>query len=1690
MSGLLEELVSNLKSPIFGGKAKSSSKMTVESKCCFVYKTRNAVMLSCWIVGILMSDIAAAGSYTDWLVGKSTKTEKNQVPNDDLVSPIVNRELEASVVAKEWPFIVDNVYCEAWAYHGFQDWEYMDRFAQLLTDSQATMSQQISVTQATDLVLQASSIHISSLLKYSLSLRANSPVCELHRSLARQIVLSIPTLRNHDAFCFIPSKNQVISSPNELVSMVSSQTEISVENDGYSEEEILLTKEHMRGNAGPLIVLYANMGSPAFLDFYKNLIHLNCKFVIRHLGHVNFEEVGGNTTVLQGYGVRLDIRNVEYRVFDDRTEGLLNEAALFNVSTLDHITNNLLAGIQVSSLKNIKEEDALRLQKDLWKLHEAQQIHSQIVPPKWQRRRLALQAATVISQASDVLLTLQDVSQNLPSVASTLVHVTVTDEALKLCETMESVLSHNNGVALTVNGRQIPIGRPSFNVFEMLQIIQDEQKALDDMQAVLRPYIPFAGLRQIQKAWALGKDAFLASKKQSDSSSGWIDNDGDDGSDSDLDSGLSGNAKRVDVGRDWKNAIIYVNDVEKDSAYRDWPRSLQQALMAMQFGAPPSVRRNLFTMLCVIDPTEEGNSEHPGFQLGSQLLQAQFPVRLGYLVVSQKDLEECRIWMESTGNYDEKLPCPTKPILTKSQSNTKVMGTIPATTHAAHRLISMVATEYAGKGIAITFVEYFTQYLDQFLQGGDLTMADLVSSFAQLMEGLVRMRLKDATNMAVEALLKDDEKLESVSSYGKSLRFALQKAISPGMSFLNGRPIEKDGNPSQIFMDEQNHVFGLVMKGEITDTSPRSVYGKLLSGDGVFKRLHPLLRDSNKEIHLDLQHGFLTSSLLSPKDANVKSIPDAVFVTEAIVDLETSQGVTFATRFLQIMDSYTGTDPKVSMSITFRIVPFPSCSKLSIYSILAYAGAVGAGNIATLLSLEDVTKMTVDELLSKLPSLSTETKEAISQFTCASDWSIETMPSKSFLTVNGKVYEPKEGSVTKLDIDMLVDLELSRSKATTKFLKDVLSPSDISYHDAISKASTFLAIQHGKEDKTQRIDMVQEVIALENANGIEVNPFRFSWNMKETDNLKIQVSAAIDPATESAQKVSPFLLVFRDVLKLPLEIVLIPKSLVGDAKNVPITSYYRFVADPFANPDQNPPKAYFSNLPTNHILTLRLDVPEPWNVQQTKAVQDTDNLRCDVQSGCSDDAVLDKDFKSKPLFEKRQLTTVEYGLKSLMVFGQCYDASTSSPPNGLQLILTKFNGPVPLGSSNSAEVSSDGSITLSSDKVPSPVYSDTLVMKNVGYWQLRANPGIWQLEIAPDSRGAEIFDIVEGTIKRGKIKVSKNSARNTTKLISVNDFTGKGEVLVLKRRPGLEKASLFYDKDSKGKSDDKDVIHVFSLATGHLYERFLKIMMLSVTKRTSSKVKFWLFENFLSPSFKGSAKAMADRIGCDLEFVTYKWPEWLRGQSEKQRIIWGYKILFLDVLFPLSVKKIIYVDADQVVRGDLKELWNMNLKGAPYGYTPMCSSRESTLGFQFWRGGFWEQHLRGKPYHISALYVVDLVKFRKDLVGDNLRAIYQQLSADPNSLANLDQDLPNYAQHQVPIFSLPQEWLWCESWCSDQTKPKAKTIDLCNNPLHKEPKVTMAKRIISGPLFPESWVELDAEVEGFEKEYFDSNPGS
>lgn len=53
------------------------------------------------------------------------------------------------------------------------------------------------------------------------------------------------------------------------------------------------------------------------------------------------------------------------------------------------------------------------------------------------------------------------------------------------------------------------------------------------------------------------------------------------------------------------------------------------------------------------------------------------------------------------------------------------------------------------------------------------------------------------------------------------------------------------------------------------------------------------------------------------------------------------------------------------------------------------------------------------------------------------------------------------------------------------------------------------------------------------------------------------------------------------------------------------------------------------------------------------------------------------------------------------------------------------------------------------------------------------------------------------------------------------------------------------------------------------------------------------------------------------------------------------------------------------MRTDLKELRDLDLGGAPYGYTPFCDSRTEMDGFRFWKQGYWRNHLQG---NLSNMY--------------------------------------------------------------------------------------------------------------------------
>jgi len=653
-------------------------------------------------------------------------------------------------------------------------------------------------------------------------------------------------------------------------------------------------------------------------------------------------------------------------------------------------------------------------------------------------------------------------------------------------------------------------------------------------------------------------------------------------------------------------------------------------------------------------------------------------------------------------------------------------------------------------------------------------------------------------------------------------------------------------------------------------------------------------------------------------------------------------------------------------------------------------------------------------------------------------------PGQKGVVLNGRVVGaiPAPISFTSGDFTQLLEFERSKRIAPANTALAALSLEDrLESPLAAAKVSSLIALS--------TVSDVPEGI-FDSASPGRVNTFA-SWNGKHTvistgdsNTASIHVVAAIDPTSEVTQRWIPILKVISELGGIHMKLFLNPRERMQE---LPVKRFYRHVLE--AKPSFSEdgalihPRATFEGLPKEALLNLGLDVPPAWLVAPKQSVQDLDNIKLSAIKGESG-------------------INAVYELEHILIEGHSRDVTTGSAPRGVQLLLGTEKD---------------------------PHFADTLIMANLGYFQFKANPGYWNIRLQA-GRSQQIYAIDS----IGSQGYAPQPGDDSTEM-ALMSFQGKTLFPRLSRKPGQEtedvleeghKAGSAMDYVSKAtkfgnsilskvglspKTEHAD-INIFSVASGHLYERMLNIMMVSVMRHTTYTVKFWFIEQFLSPSFKSSLPSLAAHYKFDFEMVTYKWPHWLRAQKEKQREIWGYKILFLDVLFPLSLDKVIFVDADQIVRTDMYELVTHDLKGAPYGFTPMCDSRTEMEGFRFWKQGYWKSFLRGLPYHISALYVVDLIKFRQIAAGDRLRQQYHQLSADPNSLSNLDQDLPNHMQMVLPIHSLPQEWLWCETWCSDESLKQAKTIDLCNNPQTKEPKLDRARRQV-----PE-WTIYDDEIAG------------
>ncbi|UJR13905.1 hypothetical protein I4U23_000911 [Adineta vaga] len=1412
----------------------------------------------------------------------------------------------------------------------------------------------------------------NTLLRMALALRSYSPAVQMMRKMAHD------TGMTRQCSTFVDIHGVYTCNVEEIDNLI--------ESVGERSKFLLPFDHHFPGKSNDedksvvTVVLYGDFGDQnEFKSFHSKLssLALNGKidYVLRHNSKTSNEN--RRKVRLAGYGVELQIKSTEYKATDDskiRDDQMNDTAAKVN----DEKQEEQIHGFVFSKLKELYPEKQTELNEFRTYLLDGS---DPMTPLKaWQMQDLSLQCAyraLTEKTLDEAFNTLVELSQNFPSRARLLSKVKI-DSSFREAHrsNQDEFRSHMEleagQSALFINS--IPQSLDTIDLYVLLNTLLNEGQMMERLHMI--------GLNKTHTRQLLTNEL---------------------------------NIQTINYILDFRHpAILWLNDLEKDSQYSKWPASYYDLLRNNFFGGLRTIRKNLYNLVVIIDPSQIDTSYELIKNLESYFVH-ELPIRIGLVMITNDEYSidlyrAFRYLLKQHGNPTRALAFLNE--LYKSKSTD------------VQQIFSKKA-KYSGSLSAI-FDES---------NSFETERQEMNSYFEQsgLSRGIPHVLFNGNPLTADELLPSAFE--DVITTRMLRMQFDIQQQVYHGQLKDSDNIIEILNTKPNVVKRLNQRIFGQT-------ASMPTVYVDLSMINGQAKDL--LDAEKFQTLHVREQASVIMASMIYLGKKDELGQPLYPITLWIACDLDRPDGRQLFLNSLLYLKSHT--HARLGLLASFDSESRPSSHPITkaVYTaIRLLSPPIARTFIMKLLKDESV----IEDLLAQRKPWSDVTVSGLSSQTLEQEIAsfndnifrshstflengLHLAPGSRAVLVNGRILGPlhKNEQFTEDDF-ILLDKHLSTT-----------------INDRLIRMVNKLQLSN---DPSQLSDLLMRISSIVSQNDKNSSPVtrkqtpRISTTSKGLLHLPAQhvnepaflVEAIVDPASRDGQRVLSLMSALRQSVNIDLIIYFNCKLQLSE---MPLKTFYRYVYDINL---QQMPSALFQHVPETPILTLGMVTPESWMVEAVTSPYDLDNIHLkDVPVGVS----------------------ANFELQYLLIEGQCFD-ETQSYPRGLQLIL---------GTNKTKNI------------------FDTIVMANLGYFQLKAYPGVWHLNLR-EGRSEDIYAIASHDNTDSSTRTSQPV------IVAIRSFDARWIKVHVGRKPGKENEKLLEDSSddsptgsgsiwdsfsfggssSSGSIGTKideitdDTINIFSVASGHLYERLLRIMMLSVLKNTKKPVKFWFLKNFLSPIFTSFLPHYAQKYNFTYELVQYKWPKWLTVYpTEKQRVIWGYKILFLDVLFPLDLKKVIFVDADQVVRADLAELRDLDLHGAPYGYVPFCENRREMDGYRFWKSGYWASHLGHRRYHISALYVIDLKKFRKIAAGDRLRGQYYGLSQDPNSLSNLDQDLPNNMIHQVNIYSLPEEWLWCETWCDNESKKRAKTIDLCNNPQTKESKLTAATRIIS------EWTDYDQEI--------------
>uniref|UniRef100_A0A1B0DJK7 Uncharacterized protein n=1 Tax=Phlebotomus papatasi TaxID=29031 RepID=A0A1B0DJK7_PHLPP len=587
----------------------------------------------------------------------------------------------------------------------------------------------------------------------------------------------------------------------------------------------------------------------------------------------------------------------------------------------------------------------------------------------------------------------------------------------------------------------------------------------------------------------------------------------------------------------------------------------------------------------------------------------------------------------------------------------------------------------------------------------DLTLEDIRTQLKRTSSSLTPEQITD--------ILDDDSDYD----YGRQLSMEFVQRLgstSSPSALVNGVPLPSTGLTSDDFeetvlteiMSQTPSLQKAVYKGELSDSDDLVDY--LMGLPHVMPRLNAKILSTEDVQYLDvsgkphkdlenikamakLSNSDMTATLLdnvkyfAPRNSFTKVQDNEVhFITLLVIaDLTTNDGLELFRNAVEFV--------KATKSVRLTFVPNSEASSKpprENLNNLVWAAShslppTDALNLVSrLMSASDLAKTDVPKATKDLLSSTTLHLKMLRVY-CQRVLKLK--KSENGVIMNGRILAPlatKEIFTTE-DFGLLERFSyLQYGEKIRKTLKESLNEETTLTSDMIVKLVSILVPRtHTKS----RYPMPTEL--KDDHTVVNLEP-------KVTNGPFFDIVGVLDPASKGAQKLAPILILLRNVLNCHMKVYL---CAVDKHSDMPVKNFYRYVVEPEIqfSPDgksSKGPIAKFTGLPVNSLLTQNLQVPENWLVEVVNSVYDLDNIKLVDING--------------PVHS-------EYELEYLLLEGHCFDSMSGAPPRGLQF-------------------------TLGTNR--QPIIVDTIVMANLGYFQLKATPGAWNLRLR-HGKSSDIYDV-------------------------------------------------------------------------------------------------------------------------------------------------------------------------------------------------------------------------------------------------------------------------------------------------------------------------------------------------------------